>query len=66
MIEIGTIIKVNAYKGFEAFEMKCVDVKEGKFGKEYSFDNGISLFELELQNNFDLWKKRNGYVIIGV
>lgn len=66
MIEEGKTIVVNPWKNFGIRKMTCVkvffDAKMNDF--QYEFDNGMKLYGIELQANFDLWNSRNGYAII--
>lgn len=59
MLKVGNTIIVNNER------MACVEITNHKIlGNLYKFDNGMELYELELQNNFDLWNSRNGYEIV--
>lgn len=59
MLNVGNTIIVNNKR------MTCVEITTHEIlGNLYKFDNGMELYELELQNNFDLWNSRNGYEII--
>jgi hypothetical protein len=53
------------FKG-EVNKITCVDVIENEhrvFGTLYKFDNGMALYELELESNLDLWRSRGGFEI---
>lgn len=66
-LNVNDVIIVNPWKNFPEERMTCIEVIENEnkvFGDLYKFNTGICLYELELQNNFDLWNSRNGYKIV--
>lgn len=64
-MKVGETIIVNAWGKFGGMKLTCTEIgSHPVFGTEYVFDNGMRLYELELENNLELWKLRGGYKII--
>ena len=66
MFNVGQTLVVKPWKNFREIRMTCVGaVFDEKYNAmQYEFDNGMKLYDIELEANFCLWNSRNGYEII--
>lgn len=64
-LNVNDVVIVNPWKNFHGMRMTCTNVyTDAVIGMPvYEFDNGMMLFDIELENNFDLWSRRGGYRI---